>query len=88
MLSKLSVESRSIGDCTGANQVVDPMEDEDTKHVWSWELRDVSVLPKAQRQQAQALKKSLLKVHLLLCTLDATGRHAICEPCTKIKWQR
>ena len=52
----------SPGDCTGANEVVDPLEDEDAKHVWSWELRDVKVLRKAQRQQAQTLKKSLLKV--------------------------
>ena len=87
MLSKLSVEASSIGDCTGANQVVDPMEDDDIKHVWSWELRDVKVLPKAQRQQAQALKKSLLKVHLLLCTLDATGMHATCTLCSEIKLQ-
>lgn len=48
--------------CTGASEVIDPLEDEDVKHVWSWELRDVKVLPKAQRQQAQTLKKSLLKV--------------------------
>ena len=72
MLSKLSVESSSMTDCTGANEVVDPLEDEHVQHVWSWELRDVKVLPKAQRQQAQALKKSLLKVDFLLCTLDAT----------------
>lgn len=58
--------------------MTDPLEDEDVKRVWSWELRDVKVLPKAQRQQAQALKKSLLKVHLLLCTL-ATEMHAICR---------
>ena len=61
--------------------MTDPLEDEDVKHVWSWELRDVKVLPKAQRQQAQALKKSLLKVvsqhtctshcvHLMACTLQ------------------
>lgn len=57
-----SVEVSSMGDGTGANEVADPLEDEDVKHMWSWELRDVKVLPKAQRQQAQALKKSLLKV--------------------------
>lgn len=76
MLSKPPMRSSSTGDCTGANEVIDPLEDEDVKHVWSWELRDVKVLPKARRQQAQALKKSLLKVHLLLCALG-TEMHAI-----------
>jgi hypothetical protein len=47
---------------TGANHVADPLEDEHEEHVWSWELRDAKVLPKAQRQQAQAIKKTLLKV--------------------------
>ena len=47
---------------TGASHVADPLEDEDEEHVWSWELRDAKVLPKAQRQQAQAIKKTLLKV--------------------------
>ncbi len=47
---------------TGASHVADPLEDEDEEHVWSWELRDAKVLPKAQRQQAQAVKKTLLKV--------------------------
>ena len=79
MHSKLYKESSSIIDCTGANEGIDPLEDEDVKHLWSWELRDVKVLPKAQRQQAQALKKSLLKVPFLLCTLDAIEMHAICN---------
>ena len=47
---------------TGASHVADPLEDEDEEHVWSWELRDAKFLPKAQRQQAQAIKKTLLKV--------------------------
>ncbi len=47
---------------TGASRVADPLEDEDEELVWSWELRDAKVLPKAQRQQAQATKKTLLKV--------------------------
>ena len=47
---------------TGASHVTDPLEDEHEEHVWSWELRDAKVLPKAQRQQAQAIKKTLLKV--------------------------
>lgn len=47
---------------TGASHVADPLEDEEEEHVWSWELRDAKVLPKAQRQQAQAIKKTLLKV--------------------------
>lgn len=62
MLSKLGMEASSLVDGTGANEVIDPLEDEDVKHMWSWELRDVKVLPKAQRQRAQSLKKSLLKV--------------------------
>ena len=47
---------------TGASHVADPLEDEHEEHVWSWELRDAKILPKAQRQQAQAIKKTLLKV--------------------------
>lgn len=79
ILSKLSVDSSSMTNGTGANGVVDPLEDEHVQHVWSWELRDVKVLPKVQRQQAQTLKKSLLKVDLLLCTLDATGTYTCCN---------
>ncbi len=48
--------------CSGASSAADPLEDDSQKHVWSWELRDAKVLPKALRQQAQAVKKALLKV--------------------------
>lgn len=66
-----SVGVDSLGDGTGANEVADPLEDEDVQHMWRWELRDVKVLPKAQRQGAQALKKSLLKVMSQQCCTSA-----------------
>ena len=52
--------------CSGANDTVDPLEDENKQLLWSWELRDPKILLKSQRQQAQAIKKGLLKV--VLCT--------------------
>lgn len=42
--------------------MADPLEDESEELVWRWELRDAKVLPKAQRQQAQGVKRALLKV--------------------------
>ena len=45
-----------------ASTIADPLEEIREEHVWRWELRDAKVLPKAQRQQAQGIKKALLKV--------------------------
>ncbi|KAL0034990.1 hypothetical protein WJX79_004632 [Trebouxia sp. C0005] len=65
---------KSFGVKGGASHVADPLEDEKEEHVWSWELRDAKVLPKAQRQQAQAIKKTLLKAQEL-----TTALHNACQ---------
>lgn len=46
----------------GANHVSDPLEDTNESHIWRWELRDVKVLPKVLRGQAQGIKKALHEV--------------------------
>ena len=56
-----------------ASSVADPLEETGEEHVWRWEVRDAKVLPKAQRQQAQGIKKALLKVRQAL--------HSIKPPC-------
>ena len=48
--------------CADASTIADPLEEVGDELVWRWELRDAKVLPKAQRQQAQGIKKALLKV--------------------------
>ena len=63
--------------CTGATGVADPLEDECEELVWRWELRDAKVLPKAQRQQAQGIKRALLKV--VTAAWACTERHALLE---------
>ncbi|DBA98101.1 TPA: hypothetical protein ACH3X1_014721 [Trebouxia sp. C0004] len=65
---------KSFGVKGGASHVADPLEDEHEEHVWRWELRDAKVLPKAQRQQAQAIKKTLLKAQELI-----TALHNACQ---------
>ena len=61
--------------CIGATEVADPLEDEAEELVWRWELRDAKVLPKAQRQQAQGVKRALLKV--VTSARACTERHAL-----------